>query len=253
MKLSKRRNLKDFVVFFLVSKNLRVGKKKLYKKEGSQLSEFIEFVKINSTSMFNLTMEHIILVGMAILIAIVIGVSIGIYLTVNDTLAETVLAAASILLTIPSLALFGIMIPFFSIIGHGIGFVPALTALVLYSLLPIIRNTYTGIKNVDPNVIDAANGLGMKKNAALNSSRNTEWIACYDGRYSYGSCHEYWYWRHCCIYWCRGTSSLIVQGISRGDMYSIVAGAVLVSLLAIIADTILLVLQKWFTPKGATH
>ncbi|GAF22388.1 inner-membrane permease [Bacillus sp. JCM 19047] len=108
-------------------------------------------------------MEHIILVGMAILIAIVIGVSIGIYLTVNDTLAETVLAAASILLTIPSLALFGIMIPFFSIIGHGIGFVPALTALVLYSLLPIIRNTYTGIKNVDPNVIDAANGLGMKK------------------------------------------------------------------------------------------
>ncbi len=50
-----------------------------------------------------------------------------------------------------------------------------------------------------------------------------------------------------------GLGSLIVQGISRGDMYSIVAGAVLVSLLAIIADTILLVLQKWFTPKGATH
>lgn len=103
------------------------------------------------------------LVGIAIVIAIVIGVSVGIYLTTNDKLAETVLAAASILLTVPSLALFGIMIPFFSIIGQGIGFVPALTALVLYSQLPIIRNTYTGIKNVDPNVIDAANGLGMKK------------------------------------------------------------------------------------------
>lgn len=142
------------------------------------------------------------LVGIAIVIAIVIGVSVGIYLTTNDKLAETVLAAASILLTVPSLALFGIMIPFFSIIGQGIGFVPALTALVLYSQLPIIRNTYTGIKNVDPNVFDAANGLGMKKNAKVDQSGITKWITCYYGWYSNRSCIEYWNRRYCSIYWC---------------------------------------------------
>ncbi|WP_281284307.1 ABC transporter permease [Shouchella miscanthi] len=230
-----------------------MGKKKLYKKEGSQLSEFIEFVKINSTSMFNLTMEHIILVGMAILIAIVTGVSIGIYLTVNDTLAETVLAAASILLTIPSLALFGIMIPFFSIIGHGIGFVPALTALVLYSLLPIIRNTYTGIKNVDPNVIDAANGLGMKKMQRLIQVEIPNGLPVMMAGIRTAVVMNIGIGVIAAFIGAGGLGSLIVQGISRGDMYSIVAGAVLVSLLAIIADTILLVLQKWFTPKGATH
>lgn len=203
--------------------------------------------------MFNLTMEHIILVGMAILIAIVIGVSIGIYLTVNDTLAETVLAAASILLTIPSLALFGIMIPFFSIIGHGIGFVPALTALVLYSLLPIIRNTYTGIKNVDPNVIDAANGLGMKKMQRLIQVEIPNGLPVMMAGIRTAVVMNIGIGVIAAFIGAGGLGSLIVQGISRGDMYSIVAGAVLVSLLAIIADTILLVLQKWFTPKGATH
>ncbi len=203
--------------------------------------------------MFNLTMEHIILVGMAILIAIVTGVSIGIYLTVNDTLAETVLAAASILLTIPSLALFGIMIPFFSIIGHGIGFVPALTALVLYSLLPIIRNTYTGIKNVDPNVIDAANGLGMKKMQRLIQVEIPNGLPVMMAGIRTAVVMNIGIGVIAAFIGAGGLGSLIVQGISRGDMYSIVAGAVLVSLLAIIADTILLVLQKWFTPKGATH
>lgn len=198
-------------------------------------------------------MEHIILVGMAILIAIVIGVSIGIYLTVNDTLAETVLAAASILLTIPSLALFGIMIPFFSIIGHGIGFVPALTALVLYSLLPIIRNTYTGIKHVDPNVIDAANGLGMKKMQRLIQVEIPNGLPVMMAGIRTAVVMNIGIGVIAAFIGAGGLGSLIVQGISRGDMYSIVAGAVLVSLLAIIADTILLLLQKWFTPKGTIH
>src|SRR5690625_8007986 len=64
-------------------------------------------------------------------------------------------------MTIPSIALFGIMIPILSTIGQGIGFLPAFIALVLYSQLPIIRNTYTGINNVDPNIRDGANGIGM--------------------------------------------------------------------------------------------
>ncbi|GAF14802.1 L-proline glycine betaine ABC transport system permease protein ProW [Bacillus sp. JCM 19046] len=190
------------------------------------------------------------LVGIAIVIAIVIGVSVGIYLTTNDKLAETVLAAASILLTVPSLALFGIMIPFFSIIGQGIGFVPALTALVLYSQLPIIRNTYTGIKNVDPNVIDAANGLGMKKMQRLIKVELPNGLPVIMAGIRTAVVLNIGIGVIAAFIGAGGLGSLIVQGISRGDMYSIIAGAVLVSLLAIIADTVLLFIQKWLTPKG---
>ncbi len=203
--------------------------------------------------MFNSTMEHIMLVGLAIMIAIAIGVSVGIYLTVNETLAETVLAAASILLTIPSLALFGIMIPFFSIIGQGIGFVPALTALVLYSLLPIIRNTYTGIKNVDPNIIDAANGLGMKKMQRLIRVELPNGLPVIMAGIRTAVVLNIGIGVIAAFIGAGGLGSFIVQGISRGDMYSIVAGALLVSLLAIIADTLLLFIQKWLTPKGITE
>ncbi len=190
------------------------------------------------------------LVGIAIVIAIVIGVSVGIYLTTNDKLAETVLAAASILLTVPSLALFGIMIPFFSIIGQGIGFVPALTALVLYSQLPIIRNTYTGIKNVDPNVFDAANGLGMKKMQRLIKVELPNGLPVIMAGIRTAVVLNIGIGVIAAFIGAGGLGSLIVQGISRGDMYSIIAGAVLVSLLAIIADTVLLFIQKWLTPKG---
>ncbi|MFS0787865.1 ABC transporter permease [Shouchella sp. 1P09AA] len=203
--------------------------------------------------MFNSTMEHIMLVGLAIIIAIAIGVSVGIYLTVNETLAETVLAAASILLTIPSLALFGIMIPFFSIIGQGIGFVPALTALVLYSLLPIIRNTYTGIKNVDPTIIDAANGLGMKKMQRLIKVELPNGLPVIMAGIRTAVVLNIGIGVIAAFIGAGGLGSFIVQGISRGDMYSIVAGAVLVSLLAILADTLLLFIQKWLTPKGITE
>src|SRR5699024_7880552 len=107
------------------------------------------------------SIEHIQLVGLAIILSILIGVPLGIYLTTNDDLAETVLQITSIIMTVPSIALFGIMIPVLSVIGQGIGFLPAFIALVLYSQLPIIRNTYTGIKDVDPNIRDAAKGIGM--------------------------------------------------------------------------------------------
>lgn len=217
------------------------------------MSDWMQYLQINQSAIINMTIEHVVLVGLALLIAIAIGVSIGIYLTTNDELAETVLQAASILLTIPSIALFGIMIPFFSIINQGIGFVPALTALVLYSQLPIIRNTYTAIKNVDPNMKDAANGIGMKSSqrilrveipiampvimagirTAVVLNIGIGVIAAFIGA--------------------GGLGGLIVQGISRGDHYSIIAGAVAVSLLAIIADALLYLIQKRLTPKGITH
>ena len=121
----------------------------------------IEFINLNWVDLLNLTWEHIRLVGLAVGVAILFGVPLGIYITQKETLANLVLSVAGIIMTIPSIALFGIMIPILSIIGQGIGFLPAFIALVLYSQLPIIRNTYVAIKNVDAGIRDAAIGMGM--------------------------------------------------------------------------------------------
>ncbi|MEA5565817.1 MULTISPECIES: ABC transporter permease [unclassified Anabaena] len=105
------------------------------------------------------TLEHLFLVGVAISIAIIIGIPLGILITRQTQLRQPILGVANILQTIPSLALFGLLIPV-PIIG-GIGVVPAIVALTLYSLLPIIRNTYTGITGVDPAIREAGRGMGM--------------------------------------------------------------------------------------------
>ncbi|RBP85480.1 osmoprotectant transport system permease protein [Cytobacillus firmus] len=123
--------------------------------------EILEFVQTNWLEILQMTLEHIELVGLAVGIAIITGVPFGIYISQRESLANLVLAVAGIIMTIPSIALFGIMIPIFSLINQGIGYLPAIVALILYSQLPIIRNTYIAIKNVDPNVRDAAIGMGM--------------------------------------------------------------------------------------------
>lgn len=105
------------------------------------------------------TLEHLFLVGVSIGIATLIGIPLGILITREKNFRQPVLGIANILQTIPSLAMFGLLIPV-PIIG-GIGKVPAIVALTLYSLLPIIRNTYTGITGVDPAIREAGRGMGM--------------------------------------------------------------------------------------------
>ena len=129
--------------------------------------ETLQFFIRNWDETLRLAQQHITIVTIAVLIAIFTGVPLGIWITFHRTAARIVLYFASIMMTIPSIALFGIMIPILSIIGHGIGAVPAIIALVLYSQLPIIRNTYAAIKNVDPAIIDAGLGMGMTRAQVL--------------------------------------------------------------------------------------
>jgi osmoprotectant transport system permease protein len=221
------------------------------KRRFMTLQEWIRFLEVNVPRILELTIEHTMLVALAIIVALLIGVPLGIYLTTNEYLAGIVLQVASIILTIPSIALFGVMIPVFSLINQGIGYVPAFVALVLYSQLPIIRNTYTAIKNVNPEMRDAAIGVGMKTHqrllrveipnalpvimagirtaVVLNIGIGT--IAAYIGA--------------------GGLGVLIIQGISRGDNYLIISGSLAVALLAMIADSILLMIQKRYTRSNA--
>ncbi len=121
--------------------------------------DLLRFFIENRSEVMHLAFEHLLLVLVATTAAAIVGIPTGVLLTRRPRLSKGVLAAASILQTIPSLALFGFLIPLLG--SYGIGRAPAIIALFLYSLLPIIRNTFTGINGVDPAVREAARGMGM--------------------------------------------------------------------------------------------
>ncbi len=120
---------------------------------------FLEFLVANRGEIWLRTVEHLGLVAISSAVATAAGVPLGIWLTRNERVRTPILGVANVVQTIPSLALFGFLIPL-PFIG-GIGARTAIVALVLYALLPIIRNTYTGISGVDASVRDAARGMGM--------------------------------------------------------------------------------------------
>ncbi|WP_328591058.1 ABC transporter permease [Siminovitchia fortis] len=212
---------------------------------------FVEFVSVNWNEILVMTWEHVRLVGFAVIVAILIGVPFGIYITQHEKLSNLVLTFAGIMMTIPSIALFGIMIPILSIINQGIGFLPAFIALVLYSQLPIIRNTFIAVKNVDPNMRDAAIGIGMTTwqrlrkveiplalpmimagiRMAVVLTIGIGAIAAYIGA--------------------GGLGVYIARGISTSYTAMVQVGAVSVSILALVSDYLLGLVQKWISPKTA--
>jgi osmoprotectant transport system permease protein len=123
------------------------------------MSEIARFFWERRAEILALTGQHVALVLAATGVAVAIGVPVGVALTRRPRLARPVLAFANLVQTIPSLALFGFLIPL-PLVG-GIGARTAIVALVVYALLPILRNTHAGILSVDPAVVDAATGLGM--------------------------------------------------------------------------------------------
>ena len=106
--------------------------------------------------------QHLYLVGLSLVLGIIVAVPLGILLTRFPRGAAPIIAVASIVQTIPSLVFFALLIPFL-----GIGLQPALLVLFLYSLLPILRNTYVGVRSVDPALIDASRGQGWSREACV--------------------------------------------------------------------------------------
>jgi osmoprotectant transport system permease protein len=190
-------------------------------------------------------LQHIQLVFISMFIAILIGVPLGILITRVKSLEAPILGIASILQTIPSLALLGFMIPLF-----GIGIKTAVAALFLYSLLPIIRNTFTGIKDVDKSTLEAAKGMGMTDfqilfrvqfplalgvimagiRTATVINVGTATLAAFIGG--------------------GGLGDFIFLGISRNIDALVLIGAFPAALLALVFDWLLGVLEKIATPRG---
>jgi osmoprotectant transport system permease protein len=117
------------------------------------------FIAQNRSQVLELTLEHLWLVGISTLLAVLIGIPLGILIAHWPRLNRPVLAGANVIQTIPSLALFGFLLPV-PWLGNRAERL-AIVALTLYALLPLIRNTYTGIRGVDPAVVEAGRGMGL--------------------------------------------------------------------------------------------
>lgn len=183
--------------------------------------------------------QHIEISFTALFFALLIAIPLGIYLSRKEKVAEFIIGITAVFQTIPSLALLGLLIPLV-----GIGTIPAIIALTIYALLPILRNIYTGIKEVDPNLIEAAKGLGMNNRrlllkvelplampvimAGIRTSMvliiGTATIAALIGA--------------------GGLGDLILVGINRNDPNLILLGAIPAALLAIFFDFLLKQLEK---------
>jgi osmoprotectant transport system permease protein len=123
------------------------------------------FFSTHRAEILSATREHLILVLISMAIAVAIAVPLGLALVSHHRLRSVAIAVASVFQTIPSLALFGFLIPL-PFIG-GIGTRTAIVALVLYALLPILRNTYVGLTEVDPSILEAAEAMGLTEDQIL--------------------------------------------------------------------------------------
>lgn len=117
-----------------------------------------EFLSNYGSTLVSAFGEHIFLSVISLSLGILFAVPLGIFLSQTDRLASVIMGIAGVLQTIPTLALLALMVPLF-----GVGKIPAIIALFIYSLLPILRNTYLGMNGVDPMVVDAAKAMGMTR------------------------------------------------------------------------------------------
>ena len=197
--------------------------------------------------------DHLCISLIAIAIGTVLGITTGIFIAGRgrEQTADVVLYFAEIMMTVPSLALFGLLMLLLSRMGlSAIGFLPAVITLVIYSQLPILRNTYTAIRQVDQTMIDAGRGMGMSESQLLlriklplalpvimaglrNAMVLTIGIAAIAALIGAG-----------------GLGVPIFRGLRNARMDLIVIGGISVSILALLIDGLMALLERWVTPRG---
>jgi len=210
----------------------------------------LDFLEKNFDQILFLTWEHIFMVGLSLIIGTAIGVPLGILITKKENLAKNVINVANVIMTIPSIALFGLMMPILATVGQGLGKVPAIVALVLYSQLPILRNTYVAIKDVPPSIRDAGKGMGMSRWQLLKEVEIPVAAPVIVAGLRTAAVMNIGIGAIAAYIGAGGLGVYIQQGIDRLFPEMIISGAVLVSLLAILVDGLMAAVEHLLTPKG---
>ena len=209
------------------------------------MQKFFDYIVNNFDFIMQKAGEHVYLAGLGVLFACIVGIPVGFLITNNKRTSSIVINIANIIQTIPSLALFAFAMPLF-----GIGAKPAIFALFLYALLPIIKNTLIGINNVDPATIEAARGMGMSKVQIMFKVEVPLAISVIMGGVRIATVTAIGIATIAMLIGAGGLGQLIYQGISMMDYEMIFTGAIASALLALIADFLLGLIEKKLTSKG---
>lgn len=205
--------------------------------------KFFNYMLENKDQIISLCIEHIELTAIALIIAIIIGVPIGILISYKKKLNKPILGVTSVTQAIPSMALLGFMIPFL-----GIGTAPAIVVVVLYSLLPIIKNTYTGITNISPATIEAATGIGLTRAQILTKIQIPQALPIIMAGVRISSVSAVGLMTMAAFIGGGGLGYLIFSGIRTVNNYQILAGAIPACILALLVDYFFGAIEKLVTP-----
>lgn len=190
-------------------------------------------------------LRHLELVGLSVLAGIVISIPLGIYLTRHKRLSGPVLALAGTIQTIPGLVMLG-----FALLLFGIGLFPALVVLSLYAILPILRNTYTGISEVDAGCVEAARGIGMTDAQILYKVELPLALPSIIGGIRISTVYIVSWATLAGLIGAGGLGDLIWTGLATYNTGYILAGAIPSAILAFVLSGLIGLLQRALTPRG---
>lgn len=214
---------------------------------------FLDYVAANRAEVLQRLVEHLVLVGASVGLAVLVAVPLGIALTRRTRWRGPVIGAANVIQTIPSLALFGLLIPL-PLLG-GIGARTAIVALFGYSLLPILRNTYEGIRGVDASVREAGRAMGMTDGQLLRQVELPLAMGVILGGVRLATVIGIGIATIAAAIGAGGLGAFIFRGLNMVDNDQILAGAVPAALLALGADFALgrleARLSRWRGPEGS--
>lgn len=208
--------------------------------------EVWNFLVQRSDMVFKLTLEHLWLVLFAIVIAIVMGILLGILSSYYSFLANIIIPFTQVTMTVPSIGLMGLLIPLV-----GIGFTNATICLVVYSLLSIVRNTYTGIKEIPSEILEAAKGMGMTERWILLKIKIPLALPVIIAGIRTAVVMIIGIGAIMAFIGAGGLGELIFRGIDRTRKDMIIVGAIFISILSIFADIFFGRLEAYFAEKRA--
>lgn len=206
---------------------------------------FVGFMISHGKEIIDCAIRHLELVGISVLVGILISVPLGIFLSRNKKLASPILAIAGTIQTIPGLVMLG-----FALILLGIGILPALVVLSLYAILPILRNTYTGITEVEDGYIEAAKGIGMTNFQILYKVELPLSLASIIGGIRISTVYIVSWATLAALIGAGGLGDPIWTGLGTYNKNYILAGAIPSAILALALSGLIGLLQRLLTPRG---
>ncbi|WP_087972195.1 ABC transporter permease [Oceanobacillus rekensis] len=208
------------------------------------ITDYIAFWQDKYDSILTYTYEHLVISFVVILLSIIVTVPLAIYMTKmkNEKIKNLIFNIANVFQTIPTVALLAIMIPLL-----GIGFIPSITALFLYALLPLLRNTYTGIKSIDPSIVEAAKGMGFSTFGRLFKIELPAALPYVMSGIRVTTVYIISWTTLAALIGGGGLGDLVLAGIGYNDKHMIFTGTILAIVIALILDLIFGKFEKKFS------